>query len=46
MPDIVVYVEPTCKSLDSVTLLMSMGLGLKAAVPSKESCRKQHIDAT
>lgn len=35
---LVVHVQRTCKSLDSVTLLISMGLGLKAAVPSKESC--------
>lgn len=36
------YTEPTCMSLDSVTLLISMGLGLKAPVPSKDSCRTQH----
>lgn len=40
--DLSVYTEPTCMSLDSVTLLISMGLGLKAPVPSKDSCRTQH----
>lgn len=32
------YSTPTCMSLDNVTLLISMGLGLKAAAPSKDNC--------
>lgn len=30
-------------SLDSVTLLISMGLGLKAGAPSKDSCGREDI---
>lgn len=35
--------EPTCMSLDSVTLLISMGLGVKAGAPSKDNYRREDI---
>lgn len=35
------HVSFTCMSLDSVTLLISMGLGLKAEAPSNDSCGRK-----
>lgn len=35
--------EPTCMSLDNVTLLISIGLGVKAGAPSKDNCGGEDI---